>query len=541
MTPRSALSAFLLLHSLLAAQSGPTAGLPVREVTVFKDGHAYVVREAPLAADAGGRVVLDELPAPVLGTFWPYATGGARLVAAVAGRQAVPLDTPVADLRQLVQANAGKDVTVVLHNAEKVEGRLLPSAGDLVLVATGENTRALPLGHVQSLSVQGDFVPAVRSEQHKERLTLQVAGGGPEAKVGVMYVQRGLRWIPAYRLDIDGAGKVRIELEATLVNDLVDLDRAAVHLVVGVPKFEFEGLVDPISLQQEVAAVARGMREMQFSNLLSNSLMTQSSGRDQAEGVGGGAQDPAVAGADRNEDLYIYSLRDVTLKKGERMVLPIAAFEATYRDLYRLDVPLAPPAEVRDGAQDQRAMQLLRELAAPKARHVLRLRNTGEAPFTTAPALVLQKGRVLAQGRLRYTPSGAETDLEINTAVDVHVDVESAEVRRLPGALQIDGNRYSRVDLAGAIVLRNDKKQAIELEITRRVLGIVDEAGQGGERRQLDPGRLWEDAAPPVWWSWWSWPWWWFHHSGFGEVRWKLRLEPGASTKLEASWHYFWR
>ena len=75
----------LCLSASLAAQDVPTANaqsLPVQELTAFKDGHAYIVRESSLAGDANGLVVLDQLPVPVLGTFWPYATGGASVVSA---------------------------------------------------------------------------------------------------------------------------------------------------------------------------------------------------------------------------------------------------------------------------------------------------------------------------------------------------------------------------------------------------------------------------------------------------------------------------
>ncbi|MBE3068865.1 MAG: hypothetical protein IMZ66_01375, partial [Planctomycetes bacterium] len=55
--------------------AGPAslAGMPIREVTVFKDGHAFVLHEGNAPVDASGRVVLDYLPSPVLGTFWPYS------------------------------------------------------------------------------------------------------------------------------------------------------------------------------------------------------------------------------------------------------------------------------------------------------------------------------------------------------------------------------------------------------------------------------------------------------------------------------------
>jgi hypothetical protein len=52
-----------------AAPLGTLAKMPVKEITVFKDGHAFVLHEGPLPTDGAGNVVLDYLPAPVLGTF----------------------------------------------------------------------------------------------------------------------------------------------------------------------------------------------------------------------------------------------------------------------------------------------------------------------------------------------------------------------------------------------------------------------------------------------------------------------------------------
>ena len=48
------------------------AKMPVKEVTVFKDGHAFVRHEGSMAVNDQGRVVLDYLPQPVIGTFWTY-------------------------------------------------------------------------------------------------------------------------------------------------------------------------------------------------------------------------------------------------------------------------------------------------------------------------------------------------------------------------------------------------------------------------------------------------------------------------------------
>ena len=73
------------------------------------------------------------------------------------------------------------------------------------------------------------------------------------------------------------------------------------------------------------------------------------------------------------------------------------------------------------------------------------------------------------------------------------------------------------------------------------MLGLADSVGQGGSHKQLDLVQAWHGGPLPAWWGWWNWPYWWFAHNGLGEFRWQVKLEPGATTRLEASWHYFWR
>src|SRR5512140_2388025 len=64
--------------------------MPVKEVTIFKDGHAFVMHEGKMNTDAAGEVVLDYLPAPVMGTFWPYsANRNVKLTAVVASQHKV--------------------------------------------------------------------------------------------------------------------------------------------------------------------------------------------------------------------------------------------------------------------------------------------------------------------------------------------------------------------------------------------------------------------------------------------------------------------
>jgi hypothetical protein len=138
-----------------------------------------------------------------------------------------------------------------------------------------------------------------------------------------------------------------------------------------------------------------------------------------------------------------------------------------------------------------------------------------------------------------YTARGARTDLTINPAVDVRVELEEHEDGRTTE--RIVGDDYQRTVVRGVITLTNLKSEAVELEVHRDVLGLVDEVGQDGQKVQRGLTESWSAQGLPPWWGWYSWPYWWFRFNGMGRFTWSTKLEPGASAKLEASWHYFWR
>ena len=555
--------ALLALLSTLLQAPATAEPLAVREVSVFKDGHAFVLREDRRRANERGEVVLDGLPEPVLGTFWPYATGGAKLLSATAARTRVTEERSALDLAELVRANTGARVTLFDMDGQALLGQLLgltersgeeqeraepegprprlaTFGGYVRLLAENGVMRVLPLKRVRELVVHGELRPRYRAERLAERLTLRTDRAGGDVTVGLAYLQSGLRWIPSYRIELLAGGKAAVRLEATLVNDLVDLAGTTVHLVVGAPRFDFAGEVDPVALEASVAALARAApRTDRTFAALSNTLRTQVAGYAPEPEAEAGAPAPELAGEGANEDLYLYTVRDVTLARGERLVLPLAEFELPYQDVYVLELALTPPPEVRMQYGGQQELEVARLLGAPKAIHTLRLENTHAAPLTTAPALVLRDGKPLAQGRTSYTPTGSRCDLAINAAVGVKVELDDQESGR--GEDTWLGDRYLRIGLGGTVTLTNTKREAVTLEVRRDVLGLLDSVGQGGTKLQ----RSWQEFAGspdvPPWWGWYSWESWWYRRNGLGRASWKVTLEPGASTKLEASWHYFWR
>jgi len=559
-------------------EEGALAKMPVKEVTVFKDGHAFVLHEGSVSTDGAGSVVLDYVPTPIVGTFWAYAADAkAKLTGVVSSRRVVSVERTALSIRELVEGNAGARVRIkeqgqttpyeatVLWIPTRTTEELgrssppgtpeaLPERGNLVLLKVAEGVKAVPIGRIEEMTFLENPKPGIAREEFRNVLTFKLdwAGGKAEksAKVGMVYVQRGIRWIPNYRVEIDGKGNAKFELQATLINELADLDGVRAHLVIGVPRFAFEETPDPISLQEAVAQLSSSFRrDSRTAYAFSTAIMSQRvapvrQARPAPEAGRVIDLGPDIAGSGKNEDLYVFTLENVTLRKGQRMVVPVAEFTLKYRDVFVLDLPFGPPPEIlRRNLNNQQQAELAKLFHAPKVKHKIRLQNTATCPLTTAPALILREGRIVAQGMMTYTAVGASSDLELTTAVDISVKKQDTEAGRTPNAVNWGGHSYARVDLAGEIHLANHRDKPVVLEVSRSVLGNIDSATNEGTITHL--GRhesgWFATGGYPFWWGWYNWPYWWYHFNAIGRVTWKIELEPGKSVDLKYTWHYFWR
>jgi len=565
------------IQSDASANTSETAftNMPVKEITIFKDGHAFVLHEGKMPTDAEGNVTIDYLPRPIIGTFWAYsADANAKLTGVVSHKRIVPVNRTALTIPELIEGNIGAKVRITEAGLAPYETTIvgiptrsteelsvndtsgspekLPQRGDIVLLKFEGGIKAIPISRIQEVTFLDEPKLQLGGEQFRDMMTLKLDYGRrkptTDVEVGMVYVQRGVRWIPNYRIDIDGKGNAKIKLQATIINELADIEDVKAHLVIGVPKFAFENTVDPISLQQTVVQLSSHFRpDSQSAFAFSNAIMTQAEMPVRRVDVpdSGSTLDlgPDVADSGKNEDLYIFTLEHVTLKKGQRMVIPVAEYELKYRDVFVLDLPFGPPPEVRHNLNNQQQAQLARLYYSPKVMHKIRLDNDAEFPLTTAPAMILRQGRIIAQGMTTYTAVGASSDLELTTAVDIAVEKLDKETDRIPDAVKWDGYSYARSNLTGTISLTNRRSDTVSLEIRRSILGHIDSASNKGsiehlgrhESGWMDPG------SRPFWWNWYNWPYWWYHFNAVGRVTWECELKPGKEIELEYNWHYFWR
>ena len=575
-----------ILAAVAAAQSAPAvaalAKMQVKEVTVFKDGHAFVLHEGAMPTDGSGNVLLDYLPTPVLGTFWPYSSDrNIKLTSVVASQHRVMVERTSLNLAQLLDGNPGAEVwitekpsssmkdgatypaTIVgipQRSSQEMEstsppntGEMLPQKGDVIMLRTAEGIKVVSLDRIQDVTFKGQMKSGQANEEFRNLLTLKLDWGARRAEknadVGLVYLQRGIRWIQSYKVTIDGNGNAQVKLQAALINEMTDLNDVTANLVIGVPTFAFKDNVDPISLQQTAQQLSGYFQQGDRSAIASNMIASQvalstndyRSENEEPQPVDLG---PEVTDSTRSEDLFVFTVKHVTLKKGQRMVLPVAEYTLKYKDVFALDIPFAPPPEVQANVNTQQQAEMARLLSAPKVMHKIRLLNQSSYPLTTAPALIFRDDRVLAQGMMTYAAIGGNTDLDITKSVDIHVKKSDNETKRTPNAVQWHGYDYGRVDLKGTISLTNYKKQPVEIEVTRHVLGNASSADHDGVITKInvfENDRYTPSGQYPVWWGWYSWPDWWSQVNGVGLITWKVSLEPDKGVDLGYEWNYFWR
>jgi hypothetical protein len=591
--------ALALLASAGASAAEPTtarlADLPVREVAIFKDGHAFVTHEGSLEVK-GGAVIFEHVPEPVLGAFWPYARGRrVTLESVVASMQEVSETREAISLPELIRANEGKRIKLTVQTGaqiETVEGKnlgiprrsverentvqppqyydrrtgnyvqppatataeMVEETGDIVLVQLeGGGLRTVKLASVADATFPDDAQMTYTQTVEKRRLRLNIAGGRDETTVGMTYLQKGLRWIPEYAVLLGEGEEIVLKLQGTIVNDMVDLDDVTVYLVVGVPNFAFKDQLSPIALREAAAQLSQYFQtpSQPMAYSFSNVLMSQFSGARGFDASGGpGIEQPMGTGAEAlgpQEDLFLYKVEHVSLKKGERLIVPVVEVKATYKDAYTWQIPFSPPPELLQNINNDQREQMMMLSRGARVRHVLRIKNTSEVPLTTGPALLIQDGRLLAQSLITYTSVGNEVDVDVTVATDVHAKKWEKQAERKDNATVIGGHSYTRLDVQGFLELTNFKKEAVTVEVTRAVLGTVTEADNEGEIMHLnsfeDLSYLPEgDVSGWGWWylHWWSyWPWWWHNANDIGQIKWTVTLEPGEKRTLQYTWFYY--
>jgi hypothetical protein len=327
---------------------------------------------------------------------------------------------------------------------------------------------ALAPGEVRRVAVEGE--PLERQvERTREAtsltLSLEPRGDG-DVPLSLLYVERGLTWAPSYAVDLSDPERAVLTAKAEVLDEAEDLEGATLQLVTGFPNLRFSEAVSPIAVQGNLdafLAALRGSQQADFDIMLGQNFLSNVAYRAEAP--------PAfpTTGAPSDglsvEDLFLYEVPDVTLKRGERGLYPLFSARVPYEHVYEWEIPdTLDTSSQRRGGEEPDVVDIW---------HSVRLVNESGVPWTTAPAMTMKDGHLLGQDVLSYTPVGARRTVRITRAVDVQGDRAEYEVSRDRNAASFYGYSYDEVRVRGEIQVTNLKGEAIRLEITKHVQGEV--------------------------------------------------------------------
>jgi hypothetical protein len=552
--------------------------LKTERIVVFKDGHCLLIRSGIARSNDAGEVFTEEVPdSAVLGSFWATPDRG-RLRAMTASVASVEETTTeevaCAQYLELLAANEGKSATIELEDGKVVRGTIrgaLTTAqdqpthstgyrspwqpvapttsaieiltGSLFAVTTDEGDIALPVARVRGLTIRDMALTRRRvttTRSARKRLTFRFEGGAAERSLRLLYFRPGVRWIPTYRIGLDGRSgaekRATMRLQAEILNEAEDLVDVPVDLVVGVPNFRFKDTVSPFvleqTLQDALAQAAPQLMGQQMlgggSNAFSNRAGEWRGPSDLPRGASVGSVDLAgEISADRNQDLFVYSLPSLTLRRGERAAVPVFESQVAYRDVYTWDVHLQRrDVEAAPGGKGVSPLTL----SANRIWHQVELTNDTDVPWTTGAAFLLDGAQPLGQELLTYTGAGGRVRVPITVAIDLRGDVDEREAGRTMNALEWMRNRYARIDKSARLTITSFKQNAVDVEIVCRLGGRADAATHDGAivLGAFEKGDWVNYLGHPA-------------VNNHSEVAFTLRLPPGEAVTPEIEFHYFTR
>jgi hypothetical protein len=501
------LISFALLSNVLFAQAPFTTD--VKRVAVFKNGYAFTFREG-IAQLENGWAYTTNVPAGALGTVWGYTLApNARVVELLASNSDKKESRRIENLAEYLLANESTRARFSLNYREKViEGiyDVIVQGGEFatetkiafdpdsykraadpsrlsVVVHADSGAMFLPLHQIATVEILGNpkiDKPVVIKEN---RLALKLAGASEaNVQVGVAALERGIQWIPAYRVEVKGAPvtEAKLELEAVLVNDMTDLKDSEVYFVVGVPHFLFQNQLSPLSLNQTFSGVAGYLPK--DAQILSNSLMTTVDGvaADSSKGSSTATvEDEEQSETESAEQLFLYKADGITLKKGERASMRLFSITVPCTEVFEwtIDDRLQPASYTSYDGQPIRVPEY-----SANFWYGLRLTNKTEMPWTTAPALSFRDWRPMGQDILTFTPKGADNVLRVSPATEVYGTHKLEEKSRISEQKKINGVpvMFDLITMEGTIHVRNVKNYPVNVTITRNLNGKIVPPTDGG-------------------------------------------------------------
>jgi len=499
----------------MAKAESARADAKLKRVALFKNGLGFFVLEVPVPADTDRFSIIPPGKA-CHGTFWVSHPSSMKLESVTAKEIESQEFVDAVTITDMLRANVGSSVRILCRGREKaVEGKIRYVARDekdivsqayagawggyggrydmsssersgLMIVETDSGEVCIDPANVEKAEfIDGKAKKDVRSDSKSMQLKVKMSAPARGKKLTISYLAQGITWAPSYIVDIADGDKARISAKAVIINEVCNLDDVTIQLVTGVPHLRFADVVSPVARKQSLALFLQSLAWVQSGRERMGGVMGMMGGG--IGGYGGGGYGGYGGFSDTEEvpvmpeygvpkegqaaeDLFLYPVKNVQLKKGEAGYYPLFTESVPFKHIYLWKIADYVDEEERYYYDRRRREKRERE---EDVWHCLRMENNTKVPWTTAPAETVKEGLILGQDTLKYTPQKSKTTLRITKAVSVKAEQTELETARKREAEEFYGKYFDLITVEGKLSVSNLQQKAITLEITKTLSGEV--------------------------------------------------------------------
>lgn len=454
-----------------------------QNIAVFKNGMAFFSKSQSLKTE-NGKIVLQNIPQATFGTLWFY-TPDNKIKSISSFTKEIQTKKEVETMLDFLKAGKGKAARLTLWNDKVVDGVVETAEDKLITFKTNTGRwMSLAPSSVRLLELLQKPSSTYQEKEDRRIVELELQQNKASQELDMMYLQKGISWVPSYVIELLDDKKARLTLRAALLNDVEDLKDATINFVVGVPNFAYSYLNSPLTSNDKVAG---------FINTLNNNSNQYPAQRRRADITVQSMSNVMLESSNEEldfqnlqgqsaEDLFFYNAKNITLQKGGRAFYDVLQEEQEYEHIYEV---LLKENTSRFSYYDNIGSTEYSEQSLNSVWHSIRLKNTSKLPWTTGTVLVTQKidgvDKPLSQDKLSYIPAGGRGKVKLTVAPNISVKNSEKQINREKNKKKSGGYNYDRVTIKGKIELKSYQDKAVTLNISRYLTGEAIESSETWE------------------------------------------------------------
>jgi hypothetical protein len=490
----------------------PLLNTKPKTIAVFKNGLGFFIREGETAL-SNGWAVTKHVPNAALGTLWVGTLDKDAYLEDVIGfMENVKSETEAISFQELLKANVGTRAKITVHN-QIIEGiiksvpenrmpysetfqlyshlaprNIQPQSAVIAIIKTEDGDVTINKNAITRMEFPANYSTKILSQRNERRIKFRVNSAKKKANLSISYLQKDISWIPSYLVNIENPEKARITMKAVLINDVENLEEVEVFFVVGYPNFMYADVLSPLALGQAlnqfIGTLEGGARRRDQYNEMANIMRQSITFAEEAPASSLDASYATLKGVPgaSEEDLFLYHKKGISLNRGERAYYHIFSQEVDYKHVYEWNIPDTINVDPR-GYQQSRQPEKVPE----QVWHSIKLTNSTDYPWTTAPALTISGWKPLAQDIINYTPKGTKNNLKLTVATDIKTNKHEYEIERQRD-VRLYNYSYDLVTVKGELYIKNAKSKDVTMEIKKKITGEVIEVSHEGKVDKVAEG-----------------------------------------------------